>query len=39
MSRTIFAIARKKSGWKPKTTKAVSDEDLLAEKKQKRIAT
>ena len=33
MSRTIFAIARKKSGLKSKTTKAVSGEDLPARKK------
>ena len=35
MSRIISAIARKKSGWRSKTAKAVSDEDLPAGKKQK----
>ena len=33
MSRTISAIARKKSKWKPKITKTVSDEDLPVRKK------
>jgi len=39
MSKTISAIARKKSGRRPKTAKAASDEDLPARKKQKHIAT
>jgi len=38
MSKTISAITRK-SGWRPKTAKAVSDEDLPAGKKQKQIVT
>ena len=39
MSKTFFTIARKKSGWRPKTAMAVSDEDLPARKKQKQIVT
>jgi len=35
MSRIISAIARKKSGYRSKTAKVVSDEDLPAGKKQK----
>jgi len=35
MSRTIFAIARKKSGLRPKTAKIASNEDFPTVKKQK----
>jgi len=37
MSKTIVVIA--KSGWVPKTTKAISDKDSPARKKQKQVAT
>jgi len=39
ISRTIFAISRKKSGWRTKIAKAVSDEDLSVGKKKKQVAT
>ena len=38
-SITISAIARKKSGWRPKTAKAVSNKDFPTGKKQKQIDT
>jgi len=35
VSRTISAIARKKFGWKSKTTKTASNEDFPTNKQQK----
>jgi len=35
ISKTITAISRKKSVWRPKTAKATSNEDLPTGKKQK----
>ena len=37
--RTISALAQKKLGWKLKTTKAISEEDLPDRKKLKQITT
>ena len=38
-TRTISAVAQKKSGWKSKTANAVPEESLLERKKLKLIAT